>query len=256
MDESDAIRYFTQENYKKALEIFLDNLEEAKIEGNVDRIAYNANFAALCLYFMHRPMESFQYFDIALENTEGEERRKVERNLDEVRRYIERINRDIEELKSMLEDEQDRSKRGIILSNLGLLHYFLGNVDEAEKNLMEAERIFRDGDKIALGAIYTNFAMLYDDMRKLDYLYRALDIFEGEGHIKGQVDVYHALALYYLHREEYEESYYFLKREIELLGNIDDEETKKRAYELAADVAMNLGKVDEALKFTENAVGD
>ncbi len=252
--ENEGLRYFSQENYTRALEIFMENIEDARQKGEPERIAYNANLAGLCLYFLHRPEESFSYFDMAMENTTDEEREKIRRNMEEVERFIEKISNEIEELMSMLEAEQDRKKRGVILSNLGILHYLLGKNSEAEKEFQEAEKIFRDDrDKIALGAIYTNLAMLYNDMRKLDYLYRALDIFIEEGHIKGQIDTYHSLALYYLHGEEYEESYYFLKKEVELVSKIADADLRRRAYEMAADVAMEIGKVDEALRFTELA---
>ena len=255
--ENEALRYFGQENYARALEIFLDNLEEAKKDGNFERVAYNANLAGLCLYFLHRPRESFKYFEIAMENTEGEERKKVRRNVEEVERFLEKIEGEIEELKHMLEEESDRRKRGIIISNLGILYYLLGQNSIAEEKFVEAEKIFKDDkDKIALGAIYSNFALIYEDMRKLDYLYRALDIFINEGHIKGQVDSYHSLAMHYLHNEEYEESYYFLQKEIDLFDEIDNDEIKRRTYELAADIAMELGKTDEALKFTELASGE
>jgi len=255
--ENEALRYFGQENYSKALEIFLDNLEEAKKNGDFERIAYNANLAGLCLYFLHRPKESFEYFETAIEHSSGEDREKVRKNIEEVERYIGKIEGEIEELKSMLEGETDRRKRGIILSNLGILYYLLGQDSLSEESFMEAERIFRDDkDKVALGAIYSNFALIYDGMKKLDYLYRALDIFINEGHIKGQVDTYHSLAMHYLHDEEYEESYYFLKKEIELLDRIDDGEMKRKVYELAADVAMEIGKTDEALRFTELASGE
>ncbi len=252
--ESEGLKYFGQENYARALEIFIENIEDARQKGELERIAYNANLAGLCLYFLHRPRESFVYFDMAMENTEGEEREKVRKNAEEVERFIEKIEGEIEELNSMLECERDRKKRGIILSNLGILHYLLGQNSLAEDEFQQAEKIFRDDrDKIALGAIYTNLAMLYDDMRKLDYLYRALDIFIEEGHIKGQVDAYHSLALHYLHNEEYEEAYYFLKKEVEIVDKIDDRNLRRRAYEMAADVAMEIGKVDDALRFTELA---
>jgi len=103
--------------------------------------------------------------------------------------------------------------------------------------------------------MYSNFALIYDDMRKLDYLYLALDIFIEEGHIKGQIDTYHALALYYLHRENLNEAYYFLKKEIELFDKFDDPSIKRRTYELAADLAMDLGLVNEGMRFTELASG-
>ncbi len=257
LPENDALKYFSQENYEKALEIFLENLEEAKKNGDMERIAYNANLAGLCLYFLHHPRESFEYFEMAVEHTEGEEREKVKRNIEEVEKYVERIEEDIEELKHAIEKENDKKKRGIILSNLGILYYLIGQNSMAEERFMEAERIFKDdSDKIALGAIYSNFALIYDGLQRLDYLYRALDIFINEGHIKGQVDSYHSLAMHYLHNEEYEESYYFLKKEIKLLDRINDGEIKRRAYELAADVAMEIGKTDEALKFTELASGE
>ena len=252
--EMNALKYFGQENYAKALEIFIENLEEAERDKNFERVAYNANLVGLCLYFLHRPRESFEYFEVAMEYTDGEDREKVRKNMEEVEKYVEKIEGEIEELKDLLKAENDRKKKGVILSNLGILYYFLGQNSMAEEKFIEAERIFRDDrDKIALGAIYSNFALIYDGLKKLDYLYRALDIFIGEGHIKGQIDSYHSLAIHYLHNEEYKESYYFLKKEIELLDRIDDGEIKRRAYELAADVAMEIGKTDEALRFTELA---
>ncbi len=254
MDETDAMRYFNREDYRHALEIYLEMLEEAERNGDRERIAYNANLAGLCLYFLHMHSEAREYFNKALENVSSEDEVKVRKNIEEMDRFIERIERDIEEIENRLSEEDDEVNRGILLSNLGILKYLLGKNNEAEDCFKEALSIFRkQGDKIALAAIYTNFAMLYDDLKKLDYLYLALDIFSEEGHVKGQADVYHALALYYLHNEELEESYYFLKKEIELLDKVEDTEMKKRAYELAADVAMELGKVDEGLKFTEKA---
>ena len=95
--------------------------------------------------------------------------------------------------------------------------------------------------------------MLYDDMRQLDYLYRALDLFEKEGHIKGQIDVLHSLALYYLEDDYVEEALYFLKKELSMIDSIEDSEVKRRAYELAADIAMERGDTEEAMKYTEMA---
>ncbi len=247
----DALKYFQRENYRRALELFLEDLERATSK---EEIAYNANLVGLCLYFLHYPKESLQYFQMALDNTEGEENEKVQNNIDEVNRFMKRIEEDIEEIKDKLEVEDDKRMRGILLSNLGILHYFIGKREIAEENFKEAEKIFRNlKDKIALGAIYSNLAMLYDDMRQLDYLYRALDIFEKEGHIKGQVDVLHSLALYYLEDDYIDEAHYFLKKELSILKNIDDVELKRRAYELAADIAMEKGETEEAMRYTEMA---
>jgi len=246
-----ALKYFNRENYRKALELFLEELENSQSR---EEVAYNANLAALCLYFLHMPDESLRYFEIALENTEGTERDKVIGNIEEVKRFVERIKRDIEELEEKIDSEEDREKKGILLSNLGLLYYLIGKREEAEDNFKKAEKIFKGyNNKIALAALYSNFAMLYEDMRQLDYLYRALDIFEKEGHIKGQVDTLHALAMYYLEDDYVEEAYYFLRKELELVDKIDDNEMKRKVYELAADLAMELGKVEDSLKYTELA---
>ena len=254
MDEQTALKYFGRENYRRALEGFLELLEEARKEGDKEKIAHTSNFAALCLYFLHQPEDALDYFEIALKHTEGADKMKVQANIDEVNRFVERIKKDIEEIENRLENETDTKNKGILLSNLGLLHYLIGHSAEAEKNLKAAEKIFRNmNNSIALGAIYTNLALLYDDMRQLDYLHRALDIFEEEGHIKGQIDTLHALALYYLFEDSFEEAYYFVKKELALLDHIDNNEIKKRAYELAADLCMELGKVDEGMKFTEMA---
>jgi len=249
----DAFKYFQRENYRRALELFIEELENATTR---EEIAYNANLVGLCLYFLHYPKESLEYFQIALDNTEGEENEKVQSNVDEVHRFIKRVEEDIEEIKSRLELEDDKKKRGILLSNLGILHYFIGKREFAEENFKEAEKIFKTlKDNIALGAIYSNFAMLYDDMRQLDYLYRALDLFEKEGHIKGQVDVLHSLALYYLEDDYVSEANYFLQKELSLIDRVEDPQVKRRAYELAADVAMELGNTEEAMKYTEMASG-
>ncbi len=254
MNENDALKYFGRENYKKALEIFLDMLEEAESMNDRERISYNANFAGLCLYFLHMPYKSLDYFNIALENTEGEENEKVQKNMDEVNKFIKRIDEDIEKVESWLEKEKEEKNKGILLSNLGILKYLIGKNDESEELFKEAEDIFlKLNDKIALGATYSNFAMLYDDIRKLDYLYKALDIFVKEGHIKGQVDTLHSLALFYLNEDNLKEGYFFIKKELELLDRIDDRELKRREYEFAADIAMEMGKVEEGMKFTEKA---
>ncbi len=254
MDEMDALKYFNREDYVRALEMYLDMLEEAEKNEDKEKIAYNANFAGLCLYFMHRHADALKYFQIALDNTEGEENRKVRGNMDEVERFVERIEKDSREIEERLEIEEDERNKGILLSNLGILKFFLGKDDEAERSFKGAERIFKKlGDKIALGAIYTNFTMLYNDMRKLNYAYLALDIFIEEGHIKGQIDSYHTLAMYYLHQDELEEAFYFIKKELELVDQINDRELKKRVYELAADLSMEMGNVDEGMKFTERA---
>jgi len=247
----DALKYFQRENYRRALELFLEDLENSTTE---QEIAYNANLVGLCLYFLHYPRESLKYFQMALDNTEGEENEKVQNNIEEVHRFMERVEGDIEEIKEKLELEEDKRRRGILLSNLGILHYFIGKRDLAEENFKEAEKIFKTlNDNIALGAIYSNFAMLYDDMRQLDYLYRALDLFEKEGHIKGQIDVLHSLALYYLEDDYVEEALYFLKKELSMIDSIEDSEVKRRAYELAADIAMERGDTEEAMKYTEMA---
>ncbi len=254
MDENDALKYFSRENYKKALEIFLDMLEEAEDMKDKERISYNANFAGLCLYFLHMPYKSLDYFDIALENTEGEENEKVQKNIDEVNKFIKRINEDIEKVEAWLEKEDDEKNKGILVSNLGILKYLIGKNDESEELFKRAEKIFlRMNDKIALGATYSNFAMLYDDIRKLDYLYKALDIFVKEGHIKGQVDTLHSLSLFYLNENNLEEGYFFIKKELELIDKIEDRNLRRREYEFAADIAMELGKIDDGMKFTEKA---
>ncbi len=256
MDEMDAMKYFNREDYRHALEIYLDMIEEAEANGDERRIAYNANLAGLCLYFMHMHSEAMNYFQKALEHSSGEDAEKIRKNMDEVGRFVERIERDAREIEERLEIEDDETKRGIYLSNLGILKYLLGKNDEAERSFKEALSIFRrKGDKIALGALYSNFAMIYDDMRKLDYLYLALDIFVEEGHLKGQADTYHALALYYLHGENIEEAYYFLKKELEIVDKIGDVEMRRRAYGLAADLAMEMGDIEDGMKFTEKASG-
>ncbi len=256
MDEEDAMRYFNREDYPHALEIYLQMLEDAEAEGKREKIAYNANLAGLCLYFMRKHKDAIDYFQKALENTEGEDEIKVRKNIGEVERFVSRIEKDIEEINERLNVEEDKMNRGILLSNLGILQHLLGKNEEAEKSFKKAENIFHIiGDKIALGAIYSNLAMIYEDMRKLDYLYLALDIFIEEGHIKGQADTYHALSLYYLHQDRAEEAYYFLKKEIEILKNSNETEAKRRAYELAAELAMEMGNVDEGMKFTELASG-
>ncbi|NPA74650.1 MAG: tetratricopeptide repeat protein [Euryarchaeota archaeon] len=252
MNEMDAMRYFNRKDYRRALDIYLDMLEDAESSADEGRIAYNANLAGLCLYFLHRHEEAREYFNRALEHTSGEDREKVQKNIDEMDRYVARVKRDIEEINSRLETEEDEVRRGVLLSNLGILHYFLGNNEDAEAAFLEAEKIFKKHeDSIALGAIYTNLAMLYDDLRELDYLYRALDIFTESGHIKGQADVYHSLALHYVFQDELEEAYYFVSKEMEILSGTEEREMKRRCYELAADIAMEMGRVDEGMKFTE-----
>ncbi len=249
----DGLKYFNRENYRRALEIFLDELEKST---RSEDVAYNANLAGLCLYFLHYPRESLKYFQMALDNTQGDDNARVQENMDEVRRFIERVEKDIEEIKSRIEIEDDKRNMGILLSNLGLLQYFLGMREDAESSFSEAEKIFRDmKDQIALGALYTNFAMLYDDMRKLDYLYKALSIFEDQGHIRGQVDTLHSLALYYLEDDYEDEAMFFLKKELELIEKIDDREMKRRLYELMAEVEMDKGNVEEAMRYTEKASG-
>ncbi len=251
MMREEALKYFNRENYRRALEILLDELESSTTR---EEVAFNANLAALCLYFLHYPRESLKYFNIALENTDGEDSEKIQGNIDEVHRFMERITQDIEELKEKIKQEEDRERKGVLLSNLGLLYYLMGEREQAEEQFEEAEKIFRGfNNRIALAALYSNFAMLYEDMRQLDYLYRALDIFEQEGHIKGQIDTLHALAMYYLEDDYLEEAYYFIKKELELVEKIEDANIKRKAYELAADIAMELGKVEEGLKYTELA---
>ncbi len=247
----EAVKYFNRENYRRALELFLEDLENA---ASKEEIAYNANLVGLCLYFLHYPRESLRYFNMALENTEGEENKKVQENLDEVNRFLERIEQDIEDLKGKLELEDDRKNRGILLSNLGILHYLIGNREEAERNYAEAEEIFKSlRDNVALGAIYSNMAMLYDDMRQLDYLYRALSLFEKEGHIKAQVETLYYLAMYYLEDDYLDEAMYFVKKSLALLEKVDDASLKKKVYEIAADINMEKGSVEEALRYTEIA---
>ncbi len=254
MSEEEGISYFNREDYRHALEIFLENLEEAVNSGDRARIAYNANLAGMCLHFLHNHNEALKYFEMALSNTEGIDNDKVQTNIDEVKRFVERMNRDLEELNERIEAEEDKEKKGILLSNRGLVQYLLGNNELAEQDFRMAERIFRDlNEPIALGAIFSNYALLYDDMRKLDYTYLALDIFVQEGHIKGQVDAYHTLALYYLHQNELNEALYFLKKEMELADDIEDVELKRRMYELAADISMDLGNMEDAMKYTEQA---
>ncbi len=251
MMRDEALKHFSRENYRRALEIFLDELENSTTR---EEIAFNANFVGLCLYFLHIPEEALQYFQIALDNTEGIDNEKVQDNIDEVHRYMERIRQDIEDIKKHLQNVENNEEKGVLLSNLGLLYYLIGKRDEAYENFKEAEKIFKNkNNKVALGALYSNFALLFEDMRQLDYLYRALDIFENEGHIKGQVDVLHALAMYYLEDDYVEEAYYFLQKEISLLEKVEDPEIRRRGYELAADIAMELGKIEEGMKYTEIA---
>ena len=135
----EALKYFGRENYRKALEIFLEELENSTTK---EEIAFNANLAGLCLYFLHYPQESLKYFQLALDNTEGEDSEKVQGNMDEVKRFIDRITQDIEEIKEKIEEE-NMEKKGILHSNLGLLYYLIGKRDEAEENFKEAEKIFR-----------------------------------------------------------------------------------------------------------------
>ena len=254
MNENEALKYFGRENYKRALEIFLDLLEDAERAKDKERISYNANFVGLCLYFLHMPYKSLDYFDIALQNTEGEDNEKVQKNIDEVKRFIKNTEENIENVENRLEKEEDEKNRGILMSNLGILKYLIGKNDEAEELFKDAERIFTKlNDQIALAAIYGNFAMVYDDIRKLDYLYKALDIFVNEGHIKGQIDTLHSLAQFYLNEDNLEEGYFFIKKEVELLDKIDDANFKRMEYGFAADIAMELGKIEEGMKFTEKA---
>ena len=251
MTRDEALKNFSRENYRRALEIFLEELENSTTK---EEIAFNANFVALCLYFLHIPEESLKYFQMALENTDGADNEKVQNNIDEVHRYMERIHHDIEEIKERLQNVTDTEEKGVLLSNLGLLYYLIGKKDDAYENFEEAEKIFKNkNNKIALGALYSNFALLFEDMRQLDYLYRALDIFKNEGHIKGQIDVLHALAMYYLEDDYLEEAYYFLQKEIPLLEKIEDPEIKRKGYELAADIAIELGKIEEGMQYTEIA---
>ncbi len=248
---SDALKYFNRENYRRALELFLEDIENASSR---EEVAYNANLAGLCLYFLHSPDEALKYFNMALENTEGEDRAKVQENIDEVKRFVDRVKKDIESIEERLEEEIEDKNRGILLSNLGLLHYFLGNKDDAEEAFQRAEVIFKKmNDNVALGALYSNFAMLYDDMRKLNYLYRALDIFEKEGHMRGQADTLHSLAMYYLEDDYEDEALFFLRKEEELVDALNDGEMRRRLYELMAEIEMGRGNVKEALKYTERA---
>ncbi len=254
MDEMDAMKYFNRKDYRNALAIYLSMLQDAEKEGDREKIAYTSNLAGLCYYFLHSHSEAREYFNKALEHTEGEEHQKVQKNIDEMERYIKSVKEDIEKISSLLEEENDETRKGILYSNLGILKYFMGSTEEAEEAFTKAEKIFKkSGNRIALGAIYSNFALIYDDLRALDYLYRALDIFTEEGHLKGQADVYHSLSLHYLYQDNLEESYYFLKKELEIVDKIDDREIKRRCYELAADITMDMGKVNESMHFTELA---
>ncbi len=254
MDETEAMKYFNRHDYNRALEIYLSILEEAEANNDTEKIAYSANLIGLCYYFLHRHSDAREYFEQALAHTTGEDHNKVQKNIDEMERYIARIEGDIKKITELLADEKDDTKRGILLSNLGILNYFIGKTESAESYLRQAETIFKKiGDNVALGAIYSNFALLYDDLRALDYLYRALDIFKEEGHLKGQADVYHSLALYYVFQDNLAEGNHFLKKEMEILENFDDAEMKKRCYELAADISLELGNVKDGMKFTEIA---
>ena len=252
MDDMEAMKYFNRKDYRRALDIHLEMLEDANRNKDEKRIAYNANLSGLCLYFLHRYDEAKRYFDIALEHTEGDEKQKVQKNINEMERYVQGLEKDIHEIELHLKEDIDEKQRGILLSNLGILKYLQGSNNDAEKHLKSAEHIFKKtNEKIALGAIYTNFAMLYDNLRELDYLYKALDIFNKEGHLKGQADVYHSLSLHYLFQNHLEEAQFFLKKEMEIVNKISDRSMQKRCYRLAADMAIESGVIDEGMKFTE-----
>ena len=113
-----ALKYFNRENYRKALELFLEELENSQSR---EEVAYNANLAALCLYFLHMPDESLRYFEIALENTEGTERDKVIGNIEEVNLVIKDIYKEnlgwLQEditVANFAKNGQDRDRKSVV----------------------------------------------------------------------------------------------------------------------------------------------
>ncbi len=256
----EGIERFNRQDYAGAVECFIEEMKEALERGDYHEASTYANLIGLSLYFEHYPREALEYFQMAVDYSKeaGTSFDTIWKNMERTRALVEDIEKEISRKKALLEEmEEDTPDRGVLLSNLGVLYYLLGERDTAERYYIMAEEIFRKcGDPLALAAIYNNMGQLYDDMRVLDYHYRALDILEREGHLRGQIDTYYSLAQYYWKSGEWDEAYHFLSKAIDIIDRMErsGENAHSRYVELlrtAADLALRAGKTDEALSLTE-----
>ena len=259
MSEDEGIERFNRQDYAGAVECFMEEMKEALERGDYHAASTYANLIGLSLYFEHYPREALQYFQMAVDYSKeaGASFDTIWKNMERTRELVEDIEREISRKRELLGEMEDNlPERGILMSNLGILHYLLGERETAERFYEMALEVFRRcGDSLALAAIYNNMGQLYDDMRCLDYHYRALDILEEEGHLKGQIDTYYTLAQYYWKSGEWDEAYHFLSKAVDIIDRMErmgeDTSSYVEVLRTAADIALRAGRTDEALALTE-----
>jgi len=249
-----------RQNFTHAMQRISEGLEIA--ESDEDFAALYA-VRGMANYFQHMPTMALEDLRTArsyAEKTANDElRSNIREDVVYLENYINKLKAYISSEEERLEKEKDERERGIILSELGTLYYYMGRRDAAREKFIQALQIFeRIGEDLAVAATYVNLGNSTDGIEAIDYFYRALDILEREGHLHGIADVYESLALFYWREEKWEEAYYFLKKEIEVVEEIEKVEGKEEiirkygdVYRMAADIATILGREDECLKFME-----
>ena len=159
----------------------------------------------------------------------------------------------------LLERIRDKEEKAEILSELGMISYYLGELDKAleyhEKALELNEGL---GRKAGMASIYGNIGNVYQAKgeldRALDYYEKALELNEGLGRKAGMASTYGNIGNVYQAKGELDKALEYLEKALKLNEGLGRKAGMASTFGNIGVVYGIKGELDRALEYYEKAL--
>jgi len=148
----------------------------------------------------------------------------------------------------------DAKSRAIALRQKAVMKYFKGDYDQALRGYDEALALFRElGDEGDIGLVLSNIGTVHwmrDDYDEaLRYHYEGLALFREVGHQRGIAFSINNIGLVHLHRGEYDEAIGHFKEALSMFRQLGDQRHASISLNNMGTVHIYLGNYEEALRY-------
>ncbi len=164
-----------------------------------------------------------------------------------------------QEALAIAESMGDESKTADALSNIGVIHWQMGNFSMALDYHLEALSIYETtGNETGIARSTTNIGIIFSDQshyeKALEYFFRSLLVYEEEEHQPGMAAVFNNIGMVYEHQGDYDLAEQYHLRSLELKKEMNDEKGMSFSFNNLGLVQQGKMNYEKAMEYFNKAL--
>lgn len=154
----------------------------------------------------------------------------------------------------LAERMEDEGKVADALSNVGVIHWQMGDFSMALDYHLEALSIYETtGDELGIARSTTNIGIIFSDQshyeKALEYFFRSLLVYEQEEHNSGMAAVLNNIGMVYEHQGDYDLAEQYHLRSLEIKEQENDEKGMAFSFNNLGLVQQGKNNYDKAMEY-------